>query len=99
MEIGDVITFGSFEWIILDIKDDRILILAKDIIELRDYHNKSENITWKDCTLILDYPSKNQRYWFQRKDINNIKRRASYLNSIWWWWTRTPGKNNRNEVA
>lgn len=48
MEIGDIVSFGSFEWHVLDIMDDRILILTKDISELRDYHNKSENITWKD---------------------------------------------------
>lgn len=161
MEIGDIATFGSFDWHILEIKKDRMLLLTKDIIELRDYHNKVENITWKDCELrqylnesfyynfdesdrdrvietmnsnpdnlwyksiggedtsdkifllsmdeivrtyfgdssrLLDYPGKNQRYWFQRKDVNNTKRRAVYLDSIWWWWTRTPGKNNRVTV-
>ncbi|MDF2822404.1 MAG: hypothetical protein K0R15_2852 [Clostridiales bacterium] len=161
MEIGDKLIFGEYEWRILDIKDDKVLILTEEIIELRDYHNKSIDITWKDCELrrylngefydnfsendreriietintnpgnlwykadggedtidkifilsmddvvrtyfgdssrLLDYPSKNQRYWFQRKDENNIKRRAAFLNSPWWWWVRTPGKNNRVAV-
>lgn len=161
MNIGDKINFGEYEWRILDIKDDKVLILTEEIIELRDYHNKSVDITWKDCELrkylngefyyrfsendresiietinknysnlwygadggedttdkvfllsmdeivrtyfgnsskLLDYPGKNQRYWFQRKDENNIKRRATYLNSSWWWWVRTPGKNNRVAV-
>jgi Family of unknown function (DUF6273) len=161
MNIGDKIIFGGYEWRILDIKQDNVLILTEEIIELRDYHNKPVDITWKDCELrkylngefydkfsvidrgkiiettnvnpgnlwygadggevtrdkifilsiddvvrtyfgdssrLLDYPGKNQRYWFQRKDENNIKRRTVFFNSSWWWWVRTPGKNNRVAV-
>lgn len=161
MKIGDKLVFGEYEWLILDVKEDKALLLTKDIIELRDYHNKAIDITWKDCELrrylndefynkfsdkdrariidtsninpdnlwykadggentmdhifilsiddvvrtyfgdssrLLDYPGKNQRYWFQRKDENNIKRRAEFMNSPWWWWIRTPGKNNRVAV-
>lgn len=161
MKIGDKLVFGEYEWLILEVKEDKALLLTKDIIELRDYHNKAIDITWKDCELrrylndefynkfsdkdrariietpninpdnlwykadggentmdhifilsiddvvrtyfgdssrLLDYPGKNQRYWFQRKDENNIKRRAEFMNSPWWWWIRTPGKNNRVAV-
>ncbi|GAU78876.1 DUF6273 domain-containing protein [Fusibacter sp. 3D3] len=161
MKIGDQVVFGDYEWRILDVQDDKALILTEEIIELRDYHNKGTDITWKDCELrkylngefyqkfkvedrakimetvninpgnlwykadggedttdrifilsidevvrtffgdssrLLDFPSKNQRYWFQRKDENNIKRRAKYMNSMWWWWIRTPGKHNRVAV-
>ncbi len=51
-----------------------------------------------DSSRLLDFPGKNQRYWFQRKDENIIKRRANYLNSSWWWWIRTPGKHHRVAV-
>lgn len=51
-----------------------------------------------DSSRLLDNPKKNQRYWFDRKDENNIKRRALFLDSSWWWWTRTPGKNNKVAV-
>lgn len=159
MQIGDQLVFGKYEWIVLEVQDDKALIITKDIIEQRDYHNKYTDVTWKDCELrkylnnefystfidddrakiietlnqnpgnlwykvdggeatkdsifilsidevvrlyfgdssrLLDSPGKNQRYWFERKDQNNQKRTAIYLNSIgWWWWIRTPGKNNR----
>lgn len=157
MEVGEKIIFGEYQWRILDIQEDNILILSEEITELRDYHNKAVDITWKDCELrkylngefydkfsiddrariietvnknpdnlwyqakggedtmdkifilsiddvvrkyfgdssrLLDNRGRNQRYWFQRKDENNIKRRAIFFNSIWWWWVRTPGKNN-----
>jgi len=40
----------------------------------------------------------NQRYWFQRKDENNIKRRAVFEGCGWWWWLRTPGRLNVKAV-
>jgi len=158
MIIGHIIGFGDYQWKIIDIKDDRILILTDKIIEQRDFHDKKEDVTWEhseirnflnqeflerfndsdrkrivptlnqnannpwyasfggndtldsvfllsldevvryyfgDSSRLLDHPKKNQRYWFDRKDENNIKRRAQFIDSPWWWWTRTPGKNNR----
>lgn len=49
--INDIITFGKYNWQLLDIKDDRALIITKDIIDLRWYHNDFVDITWADCEL------------------------------------------------
>lgn len=161
MKIGDRVSFGAFEWIVLALKQNQALLITKDIIFQRDYHSKSEFAVWETCELrhylnsafysefsedeqkrivevinktpdnlwyrsdggpdtkdkvfvlsmdetvrlyfgdssrLLDHPSPNQRYWFQRKDINNIRRRAVYSDTVWWWWTRTPGKHNRVAV-
>lgn len=68
---------------------DYVFLLSMDEV-VRFYFGNSSRL--------LDFPAKNQRYWFQRKDENNIKRRARYLNSSWWWWVRTPGKNNKVAV-
>lgn len=46
----------------------------------------------------LENPSAKQRYWFQRKDSNNIRRRASYEGYVWWWWLRSPGRDNKRAV-
>jgi len=52
-----VVTFTSYwgptyandtEWLTLDEENDRILILAKDIIELRPYNNENGDVTWAD---------------------------------------------------
>jgi len=158
MNNESIIGFGNYQWRVLDIKTDKMLILTDEIIEQRDYHDKKEEITWEhseirnflnnefierfntsdkhkinsiinknennpwygsfggndtvdrifllsldevvrlyfgDSSRLLDNPKKNQRYWFDRKDENNIKRRALFVNSSWWWWTRTPGKNSK----
>lgn len=68
---------------------DRVFLLSLDEV-VRLYFG--------DSSRLLDNPKKNQRYWFDRKDENNIKRRALFINSPWWWWTRTPGKNNKVSV-
>lgn len=51
-----------------------------------------------DSSKLLNNPSPKQRYWFQRKDINNDTRRSSYEGKIWWWWLRSPGRDNRRAV-
>jgi hypothetical protein len=161
MSIGSILSFGDYQWKILDIKENSILIISDQIIEQRDYHDKKELITWEqseirrylntsflerfsssekekiltthninadnpwygsmggsdtfdrvfllslnevvrsyfgDSSRLLDNPKQNQRYWFDRKDENNIKRTALFMDSRWWWWTRTPGKNNKVAV-
>jgi hypothetical protein len=53
-----------------------------------------------DSGTLYHNPCKNQRYWFQRKDENNFKRKARGLPRFWyaWWWLRTPGRNNVKAV-
>ncbi len=47
----DIITFGNYNWRVLDIKDDRILIITESITELRWYHSAFVDTTWADCEL------------------------------------------------
>ena len=161
MNIGSTISFGAYRWKVLDVNENKILLITDQIIEQRDYHDKKETITWEQCEIrhylntsflenfsptdkerilstdninadnpwykssggnrtsdrvfllsldevvrlyfgdssrLLDNPKQNQRYWFDRKDDNNIKRIALFMGSRWWWWTRTPGKNNKVAV-
>ncbi|MGX8796634.1 DUF6273 domain-containing protein [Fusibacter sp. JL298sf-3] len=46
----------------------------------------------------LDNRSAKQRYWFQKKDANNCKRRATFQDCSWWWWLRSPGRDNKRAV-
>ncbi|MBZ4191822.1 DUF6273 domain-containing protein [Niabella beijingensis] len=48
---NDLITFGTYSWLVLDIKKDRILIITEDIIALRWYHSDFTDTTWADCAL------------------------------------------------
>lgn len=46
-----IITFGSYNWRVIDVKEDSMLIITEDIIELRWYHKEFVDITWTDCSL------------------------------------------------
>jgi len=50
-KIGDIIPFGSYNWRVLDVQNNKALILTENIIEKREYHKEWEWITWETCTL------------------------------------------------
>ncbi len=51
MNIGDDFLFGKYTWQILDIKEDAMLLITKEIIEQRDYHTKKEAVTWENSEI------------------------------------------------
>jgi hypothetical protein len=53
---GSTITWGEYEgqpleWLVLEIKGGKALLLTKDVIERRTYNDKNESVTWETCTL------------------------------------------------
>lgn len=71
-----------------DTQDNIFLLSVEDVV--CKYFGDSSNLLFN--------PGKNQKYWFQRKDKNNSKRKASYDGYGWWWWLRTPGRANNRVV-
>ena len=51
MQAGDKISFSSYEWRVLEVKNNTALIITEYIIEQRAYHNAYKDITWADCSL------------------------------------------------
>lgn len=51
MQTGDKIIFGRYEWRVLDIKNNKALIMTEEIIEQRAYHDAYKDTTWADCAL------------------------------------------------
>ncbi|QOR35189.1 hypothetical protein IMX26_17300 [Clostridium sp. 'deep sea'] len=49
--IGTIMSFGDYNWRVLDIKNNVALIITEYIIDQRSYHNVYEGITWADCSL------------------------------------------------
>lgn len=62
--IGSIVTFGSYEqdndpedgsepleWIVLDQKEDRVLLLSRYVIDCKEYHSANTDITWENCDL------------------------------------------------
>ena len=49
--IGGIYDFGNLVWKVLDMQDNRALLITEDIVEKRTYHTEYTDITWKDCEL------------------------------------------------
>jgi len=50
---GDILSFGKFDWRVLDRRDGQIFLLCKNFVNGK-YHEKSARwfgVTWSDCTL------------------------------------------------
>ena len=61
---GDYITFGSYEqdgnkengaepieWEILDVKNGKLLVISRYILDAKPYNEESGDVTWETCTL------------------------------------------------
>jgi hypothetical protein len=46
-----VMHFGGYVWRVLDIQDDKALLLCEQVVEKQSYHEQYEPVTWADCTL------------------------------------------------
>lgn len=51
VSVGNTISFGEYNWKVLDIQGENALIITEDIIGQLPYHNNTEDITWENCSL------------------------------------------------
>ena len=59
--VGQKVSFGKQDWIVLDHKDGRTLITAETPLKNHRYHKSDEIVTWKDCSL---------RHWLNDKFLS-----------------------------
>ena len=103
--IGESIWFGTYpqeadgtkkpiEWIILETKENRMLLLSKYILDTRKYHEKKKGVTWEESDI---------RQWlnneFYMNAFNSVEQKA-----IWESITKTNnnfkyGTNGGNDTA
>ncbi len=61
---GDVVLFGSYEqdnirsdgaepieWLVLDVKSDRMLLLSQYALDSERYHYRKESVSWDTCSV------------------------------------------------
>ncbi len=51
IKMDSILSFGGYNWRVLDIQDNVALLITEDIIEQRAYHDAYKDITWADCSL------------------------------------------------
>ena len=50
-DAGDIITFGGYDWIVLDVVDDKALIISENILESRAYNEAHGDHTWAESDI------------------------------------------------
>ena len=73
--VGDVVEFGNYEqdnntsngkevieWIVLEKKENKILVLSKHGLDAKQYHSRGANITWEQSEI---------RRWLNEEFTNN----------------------------
>lgn len=50
-EIGTSVLFGEYKWLMVEKETDKVLLVKSEPINGYAYHDKSENITWAECSL------------------------------------------------
>lgn len=52
LKTGDKIKFGEYDWRVLDIQNDGVLVIADEVISKKKYSAKEDkNITWEECSV------------------------------------------------
>ncbi|MEE3467133.1 MAG: DUF6273 domain-containing protein [Eubacterium sp.] len=49
--IGKKVKFGKLDWVVLDHKEDRTLLIAREPMKERKYHKTNEAVTWSGSSL------------------------------------------------
>ena len=45
------LTFAGYEWLVLEERDGKQLLLMKEVLDVRQYHNTLEQVDWEHCSL------------------------------------------------
>ena len=112
LKIGDVVEFGSYEqdadikngkeairWIVLDKRNERLLLLSEKILDYNVYHNEGEDITWEACSLrkwlnddfYNEAFTEDEQEMIRMEKISNLSSNnfyeTSYMKEHWpsWW--------------
>jgi len=86
-EIGSIFPekLGGFEWRVLDMQDDKVLLLSEYVLEMRAFHKDHERVTWEKCTL-RQYLNSEFLQKFSPEDMSRIaETNVSNFGNIWYW--------------
>ena len=51
VEPGEIVQFGDYSWRVLEVRDDRALLITEEIIEANLYNLEPTAVTWEACFL------------------------------------------------
>ena len=49
--LNNIINFVGIEWIVLERKDEKTLVISKNVVSYRSYHNNNSSVSWEDSSI------------------------------------------------
>jgi len=89
--VGDLVGFGEYNWLVLDVQDYSALLVSEIILEFRPFHETRESVTWEYST-IRNYLNNEFLYKFSPDDRARIAESRLTNNDNPWYYT--PGGND-----
>lgn len=108
VEIGKVVLFGSYEqdnvedngkeaikWYVLDMDEEKILLLAVDLLDSVPYHETQSSVTWETCTLRqwMNDDFYNSAFTEEEKNLILTSKLVNEMNGK----DKTPGGNDTDD--
>ena len=100
--VGDIIRFGPFDWRVLQVDGNYVMIITDRVIDIRVFHNPPVSVTWETSDI---------RHWLNGEFLNRFsdQERGRIIQTMitndnnpwdfseWGGNTRTPGGNNTTD--
>jgi len=83
-DIGNVLTFGDYEWRILDKQDDKLLLISEHILEQRAYHPCYSGTTWENSALREYLNGEFLRQFTQEDSRKIVETKITNHDNLWY---------------
>ena len=96
VRVGDIIEFGNYDWRVLEVRGNQVLILTDRVIVRRRYHHSLDDITWETSEI---------RRWLNEEFFNRFSQQdqariaqATVVNNNNQWLGTSGGNNTTDRV-
>jgi hypothetical protein len=95
--VGSTITFGAYDWRVLEVKNGKALLIAQDVTHINmPYNEELVDVTWETCTL-RKWLNEEFFYSFTKEEQRQIAPTAN-INENNQWYSINGGRNTQDRI-
>ena len=95
--VGDIMQFGGYDWRVLDVHGEKILILTDKVIMTRSFHSNYSDVTWETSAL-REYLNG----WFYENEFTSEEKgqilKTEVINRNFTWTSASGGNNTQDRI-
>lgn len=97
IQVGSTIKFGKYDWQVLDVQEDKALLLADKVTHVNvPYHITCEGVTWETCSLRKWLNNEFFHQEFTKEEQEKIALATIQNESNQWYSTQGGGETSDN---